>query len=56
MPGLFTGNVQTLAEDLPITAGLIQKIDKIAVFKDIFDLRRCQQILDILRDAGGDLM
>lgn len=45
MPCLFAGNIQPLAEYPPITAGLIQQIDKIAVFKDILDFGRGQQIV-----------
>ena len=42
---LLAGNVQTLAEYLPVAAGLVQKIDEIAVFKDILDLRGSQQVV-----------
>lgn len=56
MPGLFTGNVQALTENLPVAACLVQQINKIAVLEDIFNLRGGKEVLDILCDAGGDLM
>ena len=51
---LLAGNVQALAKYLPVAAGLVQKIDEIAVFKDVLDLRRGQEVLDVLGDARGD--
>ena len=54
MPCLFAGYIQPLAEYPPVTAGLIQQIDEIAVLKDVFNFGRGQQILDILGDARGN--
>ena len=42
---LLAGNVQALAKYLPVAAGLVQKIDKIAVFKDILDLRGGKKVV-----------
>ena len=50
---LLAGDIQALAEDFPVSAGLVQKVHKIAVFKDIFDLRGGKQVLDVLRDSRG---
>ena len=51
---LLVGNVQAFAEYLAVAAGLIEKIDEIAVFKDVFDLRGGQKVLDVLGDTRGD--
>ena len=51
---LLVGDIQALAEDFPVSAGLIQKIHKIAVFKDVLDLRGGKQVLDVLRDPRRD--
>ena len=51
---LLIGDVQTLAEDFPVSAGLVQKVHKIAVFKDVLDLRGGKQVLDVLRNSRGD--
>ena len=42
-------DAQFLAQYLPVALGLIQHVDKIAVFQNVFDFPRCKQILDILR-------
>lgn len=42
---LLIGDVQTLAEDFSVSAGLIQKVHKIAVFKDVLDLRGGKQVV-----------
>lgn len=54
MRRLLGGDVQPLAEYLPVAAGLVQQIDKIAVLKDVLDLRGGQQVLDVLGDPRGD--
>ena len=51
---LLVGDVQAFTKYLPVTAGLVQQIDKIAVFKDILDLRGGQKVLDVLGDPRGD--
>lgn len=43
-----------LAEDFSVSAGLVQKVHKIAVFKDILDLRGGKQVLNVLRNPRGD--
>lgn len=45
MACLLAGNVQPLAEDGPVSGCLVQQIDKVAVFKDILDLRRGQKVV-----------
>ena len=45
-------DVQRLRENLPVAGCLIQKVDKIRVFKDVLYLAGRKQILDILRDSG----
>ncbi|CAN4072996.1 preprotein translocase subunit SecG, partial [Dysosmobacter welbionis] len=42
-------DVQRLRENLPVAGCLIQKVDKIRVFKDILYLAGRKQILDVLR-------
>ena len=54
MRRLLVGDVQALAEDFSVSAGLVQKVHKIAVFKDVLDLRGGKQVLNILRDPRGD--
>ena len=39
MRRLLVGDIQALAEDFPVSAGLVQKVHKIAVFKDVLDFR-----------------
>ena len=39
MRRLLGGDIQPLAEDFPVPARLVQKIDKITVFKNVLDLR-----------------
>ena len=51
---LLVGDIQALTEYLSVIAGLVQKIDEIAVFKDILDLRRGQEVLDVLGDTCRD--
>ena len=51
---LLVGDIQALAEDFPVSAGLVQKVHKIAVFKDVLDLRGGKQVLNVLRDPRGD--
>ena len=54
MRRLLGGDIQTLAQYLPVAAGLVQQINKIAVLKDVLDLRGGQQVLDVLGDPRGD--
>lgn len=42
---LLVGDIQALTEYLSVAAGLVQKIDEIAVFKDVLDLRGGQQVV-----------
>ena len=51
---LLVGDIQAFTEYLSVTAGLVQKIDEIAVFKDILDLSGGQQVLDVLGDTRRD--
>ena len=54
MRRLLVGDIQALAEDFSVSAGLVQKVHKIAVFKNVLDLRGGKQVLDVLRDPRGD--
>ena len=47
-------DVQRLRENLPVSGRLIQKVDKIRVFKNVLYLAGRKQILDVLSDAGRD--
>ena len=47
-------DVQRLRENLPVAGRLIQKVDKIRVFKDVLYLAGRKQILDVLGNAGRD--
>ena len=49
---LVRGDAQLLCQDFPVAGGLVQHIDIIAVFEDVFDLLAGQQVLDVLCDAG----
>ena len=42
---LLVGDIQTLTEDFSVSAGLVQKVHKIAVFKDILNLRGGKQVV-----------
>lgn len=42
---LLVGDIQAFTEYFAVAAGLVQKIDKIAVLKDVLDLRRGQQVV-----------
>lgn len=46
--------IQMLCEYLPVSRGLVQHVYKVAVLKDIFYLRACKEILDVLCDPGRD--
>ena len=46
------GDIELFGEDLPVAAGLVEHINVVAVFKDVFDLAGGKQILDILCDTG----
>ena len=54
MRRLLVGDIQALTEDFSVSAGLVQKVHKIAVFKDVLDLRGGKQVLDVLRNSRGD--
>ena len=45
MGRLFGRDVQPLTENGPVAAGLVQQIDKVAVFQDVLDLRGAQQVV-----------
>lgn len=47
-------DVQRLRENLPVAGCLIQKVDKIRVFKNVLHLAGGKKILDVLRDSGRD--
>ena len=47
-------DVELLGQDLPVSACLVQHVDEVAVFKDVFDFPGRQQVLDVLGDARGD--
>ena len=51
LPG---GDAQALGQDAPVPCGLVEHEDEVAVFQDVLDLRRRQQVLHILGQAGGD--
>lgn len=42
---LLGGDIQSFTEDFPIPAGLIEKIDEVAVFKNVLDLRGGKQVV-----------
>ena len=42
---LFRRNVQPLRQYLPVARSLVEHIDKIAVFQDVFNLRAVQQVV-----------
>ena len=47
-------DVELLGQDLPVTACLVQHVNEVAVFKDVFDLPGGQQVLDVLGNARRD--
>ena len=47
-------DVELLGQDLAVSACLVQHVDEVAVFKDVFDFPGGQQVLDVLGDARGD--
>ena len=51
---LLIRDIQAFTKYLAVAACLVEKVHKIAVFKDILDLRRGKKVLDILRDTRGD--
>ena len=51
---LVRGNAQLLGENLPVPASLVEHIHEVGVLKDVLHLAGRKQVLDILRDAGGD--
>ena len=51
---LFGRDIQPLTENGPVTAGLVQQIDKVAVFQDVLDLRGTQKVLHILGNTCGN--
>ncbi len=50
---LVRGNPQLLRQNLPVSLGLVQHVDKIRVFKNILNLTGGQQVLHVLRQAAG---
>ena len=46
------GDIQLLCEDVPVTGRLIEHIDIVRVFKDVFHLAGGKQVFDVLRNAG----
>ena len=51
---LLGGDVQPFRHQLAVARGEVQQIDKIAVFQNVFDLRRGKQVLRVLRCPGRD--
>ena len=47
-------DIELLCKNLPVSGGLIQHIDIVAVFKDVLDLTAGEQVFDVLRDTGGN--
>ena len=47
-------NIQLLRQNLPVTRRLIEHIDVVGVFQNVFDLLGCQQVFHILRQSGGN--
>lgn len=46
---LVRGDSQLFRQNLPVSLRLVQHINEVAVFKDIFNLTGSQQVLHILR-------
>ena len=46
---LVRGDSQLLCQNLTVSLGLVEHIDKVRVLKNIFDLTGSQKVLDILR-------
>lgn len=42
---LLGGDIQPLTENGPVTAGLIQQINKVAVLQNVLDFRGTQQVV-----------
>ncbi len=51
---LVRGNIQLLCQNLPVSCGLVEHIDKITVLKNVLDLPRGKQVFDVLGDACWD--
>ena len=51
---LFRRNVQPLRQYLPVACRLVEHIDEVAVFQDVFDFRGGKQVLGVLGRPGGD--
>ena len=51
---LIIRNAQMPRENLAVARRLIEHVDEVAVFKDVLDLAAGQQVLDVLRDSGGN--
>lgn len=47
-------DVELLGQDLSVPACLVQHVDEVAVFKDVFDFPGGQQVLDVLGNARRD--
>lgn len=47
-------NAQLLGKNLPISCRLIQHTDIVRVLKNVLHFSGCQQILDVLGNAGGN--
>ena len=50
---LLGADAQLPCQNLPVASGLIQHVNVIGVFKDVFYLPGGQQVLYILGNAGG---
>ena len=45
---------QPLRQYLPVACRLVEHIDEVAVFQDVFDFRGGKQVLGVLGRPGGD--
>lgn len=51
---LMWGNIKLFCKNLSVPCSLIEHIDKVTVFKNIFNFPACQQVFNILRDPSRD--
>ena len=49
---LVRADIELLRQDGTVADGLVQHVNEVRVLKDVLDLLRCQEVLDVLRDAG----
>ena len=51
---LVRGNIQLFRQNLPVSCGLVEHVDKITVLKNILNLPRRKQVFHVLGNAGRD--